>query len=810
MDLMTPTESRYATLHVSIPTDADPGFYGYNLFAASVLGNFSVNSTLVVEVTAVHDLSFSHSNGEILLPGANSTSTVEIISLSSADGNWTWQTMVDSGDCSAHLDDLETQIMEGDSYDLDILILAGMNTHVNDECAISLHGTLDQDVTITENYTFTVTIGESWGLSMVLPTSIKLDVDTPETFNVVINNDGTEQDTISLIGIDAEGVTFTNPAPVTLDRGVSQYVVMEVLIDSFLVGNITLDFTMSSTNSGNNNVNDSGIFEVKEYAEISMTGPPDNRITIIPGQNSSIMLNISNDGTKDLNLSASISGLPNGITVVEGLEEISLAAGNAIDVELELLAAAGLQPMSDTFTITFDGGWSSTQLTIDLQVSDRHEVMIDSSQDRIIASPIGESNLTLMVTNLGTATETFVADINNSALSDWFTISVDTLSLSIDPGQSDSITISAREIANGAPITGIDLTITVTSTDDSTVTDSITIAVIPQIADGLITVMSDNDEAKPGEMIYGNVIITNLGTASDTMRINSVEMDCNLDDAEVTLSPSMSSSPIPWSCMIADGEDAGMKALTFRLTSTARSDMMVTFSESYTVEPAWNDEVISFTFDQNDLKFDESIDQHTVSLTICNQANTFVEGSLELIGKNEPQMDGVFFRAGETGINSTYSLASNGCQDFRLMLTPINLDGFEASLTVHSVSQVLGQTVRDESSELRADVAGPVLPPSGLDLGLFELDNKNSIILLSTGWALALILVMYIRLFRKPAEVEEEEEEEVPLGHNEVRIDEYNKVTCSSCDARLGVPEGSEPPFRFTCPKCDERIRVVE
>ena len=810
MDLMTPTESRYATLHVSIPTDADPGFYGYNLFAASVLGNFSVNSTLVVEVTAVHDLSFSHSNGEILLPGANSTSTVEIISLSSADGNWTWQTMVDSGDCSAHLDDLETQIMEGDSYDLDILILAGMNTHVNDECAISLHGTLDQDVTITENYTFTVTIGESWGLSMVLPTSIKLDVDTPETFNVVINNDGTEQDTISLIGIDAEGVTFTNPAPVTLDRGVSQYVVMEVLIDSFLVGNITLDFTMSSTNSGNNNVNDSGIFEVKEYAEISMTGPPDNRITIIPGQNSSIVLNISNDGTKDLNLSASISGLPNGITVVEGLEEISLAAGNAIDVELELLAAAGLQPMSDTFTITFDGGWSSTQLTIDLQVSDRHEVMIDSSQDRIIASPIGESNLTLMVTNLGTATETFVADINNSALSDWFTISVDTLSLSIDPGQSDSITISVREIANGAPITGIDLTITVTSTDDSTVTDSITIAVIPQIADGLITVMSDNDEAKPGEMIYGNVIITNLGTASDTMRINSVEMDCNLDDAEVTLSPSMSSSPIPWSCMIADGEDAGMKALTFRLTSTARSDMMVTFSESYTVEPAWNDEVISFTFDQNDLKFDESIDQHTVSLTICNQANTFVEGSLELIGKNEPQMDGVFFRAGETGINSTYSLASNGCQDFRLMLTPINLDGFEASLTVHSVSQVLGQTVRDESSELRADVAGPVLPPSGLDLGLFELDNKNSIILLSTGWALALILVLYIRLFRKPAEVEEEEEEEVPLGHNEVRIDEYNKVTCSSCDARLGVPEGSEPPFRFTCPKCDERIRVVE
>ena len=809
MDLMTPSESRAATLHISIPTDAGPGFYGFNLFAASALGNFSVNSTLVVNVTAVHDLSFSHSNGDVLLPGENSTSTVEISSLSTADGNWTWQVMVDSGNCSAHLIDLQTHILEGGTYDLDIVVTAGVNTHVNDECMISLHGSLDLDTSIIEDYDFTVTVGESWGLSMVLPTSIKLDVGTSETFNVVVNNDGTEEDTISLIGIDSEGVTFTNPSPVTLARGASQYVVMEVLIDSSLVGNITLDFTMSSTNSGAGSVNDSGIFEVKEFAELAISGPADNRIIIVPGQNSSITLNISNDGTKELDLSATISGLPNGISVIQGLENLNLEAGEAVDVELELLASAGLQPMSDTFTITFDGGWTSTQLTIDLQVADRHEVLVDSSEDRIVASPLGDANLTILVTNLGTSTETFVADVDNSALTDWFTISVDKLSLTLDAGQSGSITITAREIASGAPASGSDLIITITSTGDSTVTDSMTLDVIPQIADGLITVMSDDDEAAPGEMIYGNVIITNLGTATDTMRIDTVEMDCNLDDSEVVLSPSMSSSPIPWSCTIAEGEDAGMKALTFRLTSSARSEMMVTYSEAYSVEPTWSDEVISFTFDQNDLKFDESIEQQTISMTICNQANTFVEGSLELIGKNEPQMDGVFFRAGETGINATYSLASNGCQDFRLMLTPLNLDGFEASLTVHSVSQVQGQTVRDESPVLNAEVAGPHLPPDGMNLGMFELNNKNSIILLSTGWAIALILVMYIRLFRKPAEIEEEEEE-IPLGTNEVRVDEYNKVTCCSCEARLGVPEGSDPPFRFTCPKCDTRIRVVE
>ena len=98
----------------------------------------------------------------------------------------------------------------------------------------------------------------------------------------------------------------------------------------------------------------------------------------------------------------------------------------------------------------------------------------------------------------------------------------------------------------------------------------------------------------------------------------------------------------------------------------------------------------------------------------------------------------------------------------------------------------------------------------GSEMCIRDRDNENSIILLATGWAVALILVLYIRLFRKPAEIEEEEEEEIPLGHNEVRIDEYNKVTCCSCEARLGVPEDSEPPFRFTCPKCGTRIRVVE
>ncbi|MBT4066543.1 MAG: hypothetical protein HOE76_04925 [Euryarchaeota archaeon] len=820
MDTMVPGEDRQAILQISIPSNENPGFFGFELFAASALGNFSVSSTMVVNVTAVHDLRFSYvPSGVILLPGENSTVNVNITSLSTADANWTWaiSVVVDQNqtggivqaNCQAVLPNYSTFITAGGIVSIDVNISTYANTHAGDSCNFALTGTLDSDTSITESVEFTLVVGQQWNLSMVLPTSIKLDVGESESFNVAISNDGSEEDTISLIGIDKEGITFTNPSPVTLARGVSQYVVMEVQIDSSLVGNITLDFTMSSTNSGTESVNASGIFEVKAYAELMMEGPADNRLVITPGQNSSISLSISNDGTRDLDLSASISGLPSGISVSGGLESISLDAGNSTDIELELVASTGVMPSSSYFTITYDGGWASTELTIELQITERNEIMVDSSEDRLVASAIA-APLRLMVTNLGTSTDTFVANVNNSQVSDWFTISVDKLSLNLAPGESGNITITAREIAVGAPITGGELFVTVTSTGDSSIMDSLTIDIIPQIADGLITIMSDDNKAAPGGIIYGNVIITNLGNAWDSMLVSTIEMDCDLSGAAIELAPSMSSPPIPWSCTINENEHAGMKALAFRLTSTARSDMVLTTSEAYTVEPIWSDEVISFTFEENDLIFDESIEQQTISLTICNEANTYVEGNLELIGKNEPQMDGIFYRSGETGMNSTYSLSSNGCQDFRLLLTPLNLDGFEVVLVIHSVSQVEGQTVRDESDDLRASVAGPHLPPDGLNLGLFELDNKNSLILLSTGWVLSLLLISYIRLFRKPAEEEEEEEEEIPLGTNEVRIDEYNKVTCCSCEARLGVPEDSEPPFRFTCPKCETRIRVVD
>ena len=85
-------------------------------------------------------------------------------------------------------------------------------------------------------------------------------------------------------------------------------------------------------------------------------------------------------------------------------------------------------------------------------------------------------------------------------------------------------------------------------------------------------------------------------------------------------------------------------------------------------------------------------------------------------------------------------------------------------------------------------------------------------------FALALLVIKYRSPSSKPIseededeeEEEAEEEKEYALGPNECRMDSNRRITCPSCEARLAVPGGNDPPFRFSCPTCESNIRVVE
>ena len=127
----------------------------------------------------------------------------------------------------------------------------------------------------------------------------------------------------------------------------------------------------------------------------------------------------------------------------------------------------------------------------------------------------------------------------------------------------------------------------------------------------------------------------------------------------------------------------------------------------------------------------------------------------------------------------------------------------------------------DEAVPLPVTIEGPALPPNGLALPLgVNVSQPAALGAIGAGWFVALVAIQLLRRRSGGSnapeeeveeEFEKEEEKDLPdLGYNECRMDGESKVNCPSCDARLGVPRGSTPPFRFTCPQCDNKIRVVE
>ena len=812
MDNMTGGEVRQAILVVTIPANENPGYFGFDLHAASALGNFSVMSTLVVNVTAVYGLSLSHQVGKTLLPGLNSTSSVMVVPLSTADANWSWSIQTDSGNCSATLPTLNSRILPGVNSTVNVVIEAAASVHEGDECSFTFSASLDQVLNQLETLQFTITIGQAWSLDFILPTEPYLSVEVEKEILVLLINNGTEQDDLLLTAADFNGMTIITPGPLTLMRGQSQYVSVSLTADSTISGLIELQFSLTSANSAGDSINKSFDVMVGEFGQFSLMGPSDNRVVLVPGQITNLSLDLENTGSSNLSLSVTTNGLPGGVILEFDQDDYLLNTSSSIVALLSFNAANDLTPGQHNILITFKQGATSTAISLNLIIENRYDVLLSSVNNRIIASPLVEQNLSVMVTNLGTAQSTFTLEVDTSSTSQWFSTSIDALSLTLEAGQSQTLTLTVREISSGASAAGVVLGLNVTSNADSDIGDSLQFTIVPQIADGTITVMSDDELAEPGQVIHGTVVITNTGTGFDQMMITTLELDCGIDTV-VELAPSASSQPITWSCVIPDGASAGLDIITFRLTSAARTELVITQIEVYTVEPIWSTSgVVSFTI--SDVDFDMNMrDDKKVLIRVCNQANAWIEGKLETTGKNSLRMGAQFSHSGEEDLNNTFVLSSMGCQDFNILLISNELEGYEAEISIRAITQIEGATVNDESTAIMITVEGPHVAPDGLNFGAMEISNKNSITALATGWIIVLLLLTYIKL-RKPVEKDEEEEEEedeeIPLGVNEVRIDEDNKVTCCGCETLLGIPRGSEPPFKFTCPKCDSKIRVIE
>ena len=141
-------------------------------------------------------------------------------------------------------------------------------------------------------------------------------------------------------------------------------------------------------------------------------------------------------------------------------------------------AQAGSYPI----TVTYSSEDYTQSMSLELQVADSVGLTVNSINNNIAAGPISQVTYTFEVTNLGTASDTFFValdfDENNNATT-WFDTTLSTSSINLDPSSTQAVTISIRERAAGAPSSGCDVSIVVTSSNDDTVSSAIGFKIIP-------------------------------------------------------------------------------------------------------------------------------------------------------------------------------------------------------------------------------------------------------------------------------------------------------------------------------------------
>jgi hypothetical protein len=169
-----------------------------------------------------------------------------------------------------------------------------------------------------------------------------------------------------------------------------------------------------------------------------------------------------------------------------------------------------------------------------------------------------------------------------------------------------------------------------------------------------------------------------------------------------------------------------------------------------------------------------------------------------------------------------FILSPGASEIFVVRLNAISTQATSAELKVRALVQVDGSSVDAESSVIDVDLAGKAQPPEGITILGIEIGGDATFNIMAAGYvlfALAVLVIKYRSPSNKPTseegeeedeDVDEEEEKEYALGPNECRMDTNRRITCPSCEARLAVPGGNDPPFRFSCPTCESNIRVVE
>ena len=832
------------TIQVSIPSDASPGFYGFNLFSASTNGNTTSSYTFVVEVLAENNLSISFlEQGSDFIPGQITTTSLQVTNTGNSELDLNWQLELEDGPCTVQLIDAVTDSLSPtSSANIGFTVEVDSSATMADECIFNLDGeAMYGDYSWTaETYQFSIDVDELVDFELYSPTAgtIQLVPLNSEEYEIRVYNNGSELVEFFL-DIDDDSpisTTFVGGSSVNVSAGGVGVWMLSTDIANGYVGAYSQGFTVNYAGSSSTT---SVQIDVQPVADFTMSGPLDGRISTQPGQAVDVNLDLDNSGTMDLDLTASVSGLPTGAEVTFSDTEVDLDAGNTFSVTMTVSMISTAQAGSYPISVTYSSEDYTQSISLELQVADSVGLTVNSINNNIAAGPISQVTYTFEVTNLGSAADTFFValdfDENNNATT-WFDTTLSTSSINLDPSSTQAVTISIRERAAGAPSSGCDVSIVVTSSNDDTVSSAIGFKIIPIQASAQITVLSGDVSAKPGETISGDIVVTNTGTGEDQFTLTTVGEECGLSEI-FSLSAGSSSQAYSWACTIEEDADAGLSSFIFRVTSNARSNYVLEQTEIFTVEPNWDsDGIIEVTFRDESLAMASSGGSSTL-ITVKNMANAPVSGDLFVLGSDDALFDVMIYPVNSETESNEFSLATGQSADFELSLTSRVSESESALLRISATVEIGGMLyTQDSSNQLMVTIDGPELPPNGVELPFgLVLDEQQTISTMVGGWAFSILLLLLINLLRKrrktapvEATVEEapEEDDNKPekkpkkkeektvqahkLKSNECRMTPDNKVICPFCEAKLGVPRGSTPPFKFSCPQCSKKIRVVE
>ncbi len=830
---MSSLETREVNLTITVPSDAIPEFYGFRMYAGSLNGNLSTSTLIVVEVKespSVVPEFLRHD--EDFFAGQTTSTSIQVTNTGNVQLNMTWYfDHVGDGPCDAGLPNQQTiGFAASDIINVTVNVTVDNDASMDDSCEFMFYGTRIGGGYFLSPVYFDIEIDEFVHFELVAPSpTIDLVPGMAEHFDVRLYNNGSDSavfylDFTDVYGLSSEVVSSTSSTSqlrqLSIEAGTFGIWEISISADAMVSGLINQPFEVTY---GGQSVQTIVTVDVAEVPMFTMEGPNDQRILLTPGSNASTTFKVENTGSQNLSLTASISGVPAGVTASFSFGNLpfDLSIGTSSNFNVEMIASPATFPGTYSIDIMLSDGTATETLTLDLIVEQRYDVELSSLESSVSPTPLYTTNISLEVTNVGTTTDTFLIELDTTESSSYYTTTLSRTTVTVSPASTQNVVLGIREGINGAPSSSLTLTVTATSTTNYNTMDSASITILPLSVSSEVTVFKDNDVVAPGGAIYGNVILTNTGNSLDSLYITTVGLSCGIGST-LELGPGSSSAPLLWRCDIPETATAGAHQLTFRVSSAARSNIVMEESTVYTVLPTWSSEhAISIETDVEEISMAyEGGASFIVRLT--NDANAEAKGTIELFGSGEANFEVSWLRIQGSVATNEFTLAQGASVDFKVTLNSLLRNSATAELNIRVTSEISNIVVQDEYSSIDVTIDGPDLPPNGLSLPLgIEVTQSQAIGFASFGWFAAVVFFMLLRRrkdsFASVVEEEEEEEDtqqvddskEEVLGFNECRIDDENKVRCPSCETKLGVPRNSTPPFKFMCPKCDSMIRVV-